>query len=1178
MSVSRLVDLDQRYAETQEPVLLTGVQALVRLPLDQRRRDARAGRRTGTLVSGYPGSPLGGYDLELARQAALLKAHDIVHTPAVNEELAATAVWGSQLASALPEPRYDGVVGLWYGKAPGLDRASDAIRHANLSGVTLHGGAVALVGDDAMAKSSTVPSSSEPTLAALHVPTLCPGNVQEVLDLGLHAVALSRCSGLWAALKIATNVADGFQTVDVAPDRHVSAAVQAQLDGQPYVHVPTMHLVGEPLLALEHSLAYARLDAARAYSRANTLNRILGAADGGRLGLVARGKTFYDLRQALADLGLGDPDLERLGIRLLHVRMPFPLDGETVRDFARGLHEVVVVEEKEPFLERLVKAELFNLAQRPAVLGKQDDEDRPLVTLAGELDADAIAAAIGERIPRLQDVAPVRDRLALLRRRPLPAPLAMARAPYFCSGCPHNTSVTKLPDGAVVGAGIGCHGMATMMREEEVGHVTGLTQMGGEGAQWIGQAPFTGTRHVFQNVGDGTFHHSASLAMRASVAAGSNITYKLLWNSHIAMTGGQAPVPAMSLPDVTRWLAAEGIRRVIVTSDEPARWASARLADGAEVWDRARIVEAQEVLAGIEGTTVLIHDQECAAEQRRQRKRGTLEDPAARIFINERVCEGCGDCGTKSNCLSVHPVESEFGRKTEIHQASCNKDRTCLEGDCPSFMMVTPAVGRPAAATAAPPMEIGGLEDPSPPADLDGGFGIRIAGVGGTGVVTVSQVLATAALLDGHFVTGLDQTGLAQKGGPVVSDLRISAVALEDGANKLGVADCGLYIAADLLTGASAKLLAAADPGRTVAVVSTTRVPTGAMVVDTTAASPDADGLVERILARSDRERSVQLDASALASTLLGTEVVANMLLVGAAYQLGALPVSAAAVERAIELNGASAALNLEAFRRGRQAVAAPEELRAALAAVAPPPAPAPGPSPGETAIAARVAAPAGSELERLVAVRVPELVAYQGAALAKRYAAAVEAARRVEAERVPGRAAFAEAVAFSLHKLMAYKDEYEVARLHLDPRARAAVEAEFGAGARIVYQLHPPLLRAMGLRRKIGLGAWFDPALRTLAGMRRVRGTPLDPFGRAHVRRVERALIDEYRAAVDSASARLTPATHATAVEIARLPDLIRGYEDVKLASVGRYRARLAVLQARLDEELTPIPEKEIA
>jgi indolepyruvate ferredoxin oxidoreductase len=1149
--------------------IMTGVQALVRLPLEQRRADERAGLNTAAFISGYPGSPLGGYDLELTRNAKLLAAHGIVHRPAVNEELAATAVMGSQRAHLLPQARHDGVVGYWYGKAPGLDRAGDAMRHGNYGGVARTGGALVLVGDDPTAKSSTIPSASETTLAALLVPVLYPGDVQEVLDLGLHGVAMSRCAGLWVGLKMTVNIADGWGSVRVGADRVRPRTVQAVVDGRAHEHVPTQIFLGANLREMEHSLVAGRLDTALAYARANAINRIPVSAAGDRHGIVAVGKSYFDLRQALLDLGLEEEDLSALGVRLLHVRMPFPLDGDLVREFADGLDDILVLEEKQPFVERMVKEELYELARRPLVVGKRDEHGAPLVRADGELDADVIAQIVGARYTSWAELPGVSARLIRLRAGPQGEPLGLTRTPYFCSGCPHNSSL-KAPAGALVSAGIGCHGMVVLMRGDEdgVGNVVGLTQMGGEGAQWIGQAPFTDDEHIIQNIGDGTFSHSGSMAIRAAIAAGVNITYKLLWNAHVSMTGGQHASGSTSVPRVSEALLAEGVAKVIVTSDDPERW-SGQLPAGVRCWDRDRIVEAQQALSEVPGVTVLIHDQECAAELRRARKRGRAPNPAARMFINERVCEGCGDCGAQSNCLSLQPVDTEFGRKTRIHQASCNLDTSCLQGDCPSFLTVIPGSVKPRAVE-----ELSDDRLPDPPAWTRDSFGMRICGIGGTGVVTVAQVLATAAMLDGWHVRGTDQTGLAQKGGAVVSDLILRATEAER-SGRLSVAGCDLYLAADLIAAGDQVHLAAADPGRTVPVISTARVATGQMVVDPDAGYPATAALVQRILGRSRPHEGFVLDAQGAAETLFGTDVVANLLLVGAALQLGALPLSPASLERAIEINRAAATMNVQALRRGRQAVCEPEAFARALAGDT-----GLGDSgPGDTRagrgtrrverIAGRVSADPGSALRESVCLRVAELTDYQDAAYAKRFADCVERVRSAEARAVPGSEALAEAVAHSLHKLMAYKDEYEVARLHLDPAQRAAVEAQFGAGARVSYRLHPPLLRALGLRHKLELdAARTDPLLRALRAMRRVRGTRADPFGRARVRRLERELVTEFEAVVEELSADLDAANHLIALEIARLPDVIRGYEEIKLRNVERYREQLGALRDRLAAE----------
>ena len=1158
------LSLNDKFTVDVGKIYLTGVQALVRLPLVQRRLDVANGLNTATFISGYPGSPLGGYDLELQRRKAMLAEQHIVHNMGVNEELAATSVMGSQLAQQLPDPKYDGVIGLWYGKANGFDRAMDSLRQANLCGTSRTGGALALVGDDPTAKSSPTPGASEVAVAALMMPMLYPGDVQEVLDLGLHGIAMSRCSGLWTAIKMSTQVADGSGSAFVALDRVEPVMVSAELDGQPYEHVPSSHLYGDSVLRLERSMVYARIEAALAYARANDINRITLRTPDDRIGIASSGKTYFELRQAFRDLGLDDTDLPRLGVRLLHVRMPYPLDGQIVREFASGLQEILVLEDKRPFVELFLKDELYSLPDRPLVLGKLDEKGVQLVPLHAELDTQSIAQLVVGRLRRFESLPNVEERLERMTRKTHLEPLPHSRSPYFCSGCPHNSSAAAVPAGAVIGGGTGCHVLAVFMRPEDVGDIIGITPMGNEGAQWIGASPFSGLPHLIQNVGDGTYAHSGILAIRASIAAGVNITYKLLYNDHVAMTGAQPAIGIVSVPNLVRELLAEGAKRLIITTEDLGRYTGVELPAGVEVWDRDRMVEAQELLREVPGVTVIVHDQECAAEKRRKRKRGKLEDPALRVLINERVCEGCGDCGVQSNCLSVHPVETEFGRKTQIHQPSCNKDYSCLKGNCPSFLAVVPGTQKPARA-ALVELDTDALPDPQVQVPTDE-FGLRITGIGGTGVVTVAQTLATAALLDGRFVRGLDQTGLAQKGGPVISDLKI-ATTLLDQTNKLTAADCDLYLACDLLVGAQQANLTVADPERTIAVASTAQVPTGHMVVDTRTTFPDPDKLLARIMRSSRAALSVSFDAQAICEQLFGSDQVANMMLVGAAFQAGALPLTASAIEQAIELNGLAVRMNLQAFRRGRQAVSDPGGLQRAL------PTPADAirsvafPSPAAGKIASIVRAAPGSELERLVKVRVADLIGYQNRAYAERYARRVERVRAAEAERLLGHSELAEAVAFSLYKLLSYKDEYEVARLHLDPSLRADIQGRFGADASFAFKLHPPVLKALGMQRKIAIPGKAGIAMfQALARMKVLRHTRFDPFGHDHVRVLERELLQEFETLVDEIVERLTDANHAVAVDLARLPDMIRGYDEVKLANVDLYRQQVDRLRPQLN------------
>ena len=1169
-SRSGMLDLSAKYRAGDGEFFFTGVQALVRVPFDQLRADARAGLRTAAFVSGYQGSPLGGFDRELASMKAMADSQHVVHVPGINEELAATSVMGSQLSSTFRDATYDGVVGIWYGKAPGLDRAGDAIRHANFAGTARHGGVLALAGDDPACKSSTLPSGSDHTLADLHLPTITPGTVQEVLDFGLHGIALSRIAGLWTGFRIVTAVADGTATAVIDADRIVPVLPTIEFGGKPYVPAMTAKFVG-PSNAIEREIYEARLPLASLYAAANAaINVVTVDPADAWIGIVAAGRTYYEVVEALRELGLDERSLRDLGVRLLRIGMTYPLEPDIVRRFARGLAEIVVVEEKRPFLESALRDVLYGTADAPRIVGKHTPDGGPLVQYHGALDADLVVEPLRSRL--LQRIPA--DRLTPPAPAPRPrTPLAMlpARAPFFCSGCPHNTG-TKVPEGSVVGAGIGCHGMVTFMPGDRAGDIIGFTQMGGEGTQWIGIAPFVETDHLIQNIGDGTYFHSGSLAVRSAIAAGAHMTFKILYNGTVAMTGGQDAAGAIPVPELAATLVLQGVQRVIVTTDEKEKYRGVRLHEGVEVWPRERIIEAQQELAKLPGVTALIHDQQCAAELRRDRKRGKAVDPAMRVVINERVCEGCGDCGVASNCLSVQPVETEFGRKTRIDQSSCNKDYSCLAGDCPSFVTVVPkkrAAKRSAADPSAarrngggrrrPPLDRSLLPEPISIVPTDD-VTIRMPGIGGTGVVTVNQILGTAAMLDGRYVNGLDQTGLSQKAGPVVSDLRISRHPIE-GANKVMAGQVDVYLVFDLLVGLGAANIAGASPERTVAVVSTTRTPTGAMVIDPKIGYPDTAALLADLGAATRSDDIVHLDASAVAEGLFGDTTTANMLVVGAAYQRGALPIAAAAIEQAIELNGAAVEVNRLAFSWGRMWVVDQAAVEGAMAGTA-----------DEGSVdPARLDAMLGDlsqadgEFGRVLRLRTADLIAYQDERYARRYLDSVRAVAAAEQRAVPGSTQLAQAATRNLYKLMAYKDEYEVARLHRLSAARAHLEAEVGGDVKVTYHLHPPVLRSMGMQRKLKLGGWIAPAFATLAASRKLRGTALDPFGRAKVRRVERELVTEYEGILAALAGGLDSDRLAEAIELANLPDLVRGYEDIKLANVDRYRSELARLRSSL-------------
>ncbi len=1158
--VERPVQLADRYVLRDGEVFLTGLQALVRIPVEQHRMDERNGLRTATFISGYPGSPLGTLDLELLRQKKLLDAHDVTFLPGLNEELAATAVQGSQLASIFGELTHDGVVGIWYGKTPGLDRATDVLRHACCGGASATGGALVLVGDDVIAKSSAVPSSSEIAMAEKGMAVLSPSDPQDIVDLGLHGIALSRFSGLWTGLKLGTNLMDGGGTVAVRKEQVRPVLPDNTIDGKPFRHVVSANFMNKVKSAeIERSLVTSRPELARRYARANGLNRIEGDP-AAKIGFVVAGMPYLDLHQALATLGIDAAGLASSGIRILKLGMVSPLEPQIVQEFADGLDEIVVVEEKRAFIEVAIKDLFYGVSNAPAVFGKRGPDGSELLRPNADLPPSVIAAAIAPRILARVASTPVR---AWLDRRHAPAPSTIPiqplvnRTPYFCSGCPHNRS-TVVPEGSLVGVGIGCSALAVARPVEKVGESIGLCQMGGEGMLWLGMERYVRQQHFVQNLGDGTYHHSGSLAIRASVAAGSNITYKLLVNGSIAMTGGQDIVGGKGVPQIAAELLAEGVNRIIVTTNDLVRYKGLRLPAGVDLRHRDRLDETQRELAKIKGVTILIHDQPCAAELRRKRKRKLVVAPDQRMFINERVCEGCGDCGEKSNCLSVQPTQTVFGRKTRIHQASCNKDYSCLLGDCPSFVVVTPGT-RQADGQAAAQLEADRLPKPVRKVNVDD-FNMRITGIGGTGVVTIAQVISTAATMAGMHIRSFDQLGMAQKGGAVVSDIKFSPKPFA-GANKVEPGECDLYLGCDLLVAANDANLLAASGSRTIAIVSTAKVPTGPMVTNVALSYPDVDATLARIKATSRAADSVFADARDIVIALLGDDQYANIFLVGMAVQAGALPIEPALLEKAIELNGVSVDRNLQAFRRGRQLVADPAALEAALPRDV---VKKPVPSAEAKRISEVVRCAADQALADIVQHRVGELIAYQSAEYAQRYAQLVEQCRDREVTALGTSGAITHAAARNLYKLMAYKDEYEVARLSIDPAFEQTLKNEFGAGTTYSFKFHPPILIALGLKNKISVGRWFKPVLSVLVAMRGVRGTWLDPFGHDKVRKIERALIGEYSNALATAMGALTTANAQTVAKLAELPDIVRGYGNVKLANVVRFRDQLAGLASQ--------------
>lgn len=1161
--------LTDRFTKDSGTVFLTGIQALARLPLEQLRADIAAGRRTAAFVSGYPGSPLGGYGEAVKMAAKTQPDLPLVFRQGVNEEYAATAVMGSQLASTRPDATYDGVIGIWYGKAPGVDRAADALRHATFAGTSMHGGAVAIVGDDPNAKSSTVPSSSAGLMSDMHMPVLYPGDPVEALVLGRHAIALSRATGLWTALKIVADVADASANMDLHPEYF--NPIMPWADGEPYQHHPDGNLLTPNSLNLEREIIETRYELARRYAADNKLNHITVDAPDAWLGIMSSGITYREVREALSRLGLStDDEIAGAGIRLLKMGMPLPFNQETVTRFAAGLDEILVIEEKHGIMESLIKDALYSAAQRPRVVGKADESGQTLFPGWGSLDADAIMTPLRSRLQ-----SRVGDKLVPLsnKRERILIPLAVERAPFFCSGCPHNRS-TEVPAGTVVGAGVGCHTMSIFMDPDRMGDVVGLTAMGNEGTQWIGMAEFVETPHLVQNLGDGTFFHSGQLAIQAAIAADVNMTYKLLYNGTVAMTGGQDPMGQLEIADIVPSLLAQGVKQVLITTEDTSRYRHIDLPKGVEVWERDRLLEAQELLATVSGVTVLVHDQACAAETRRARKRGLAETPNLRTVINQRICEGCGDCGQVSNCLSVQPVETPFGRKTMIDQTTCNLDFSCMEGDCPSFVAIVPeptagvrgwlarrSGRRSLGATEAPKLAISPvlptLPDPVLVVPADD-FAMRITGIGGTGVVTVAQIIGTAAMQDGMEVRGLDQIGLAQKAGPVVSDLRLSRNRASF-TNRLGQEQADLLLAFDQLVAASPKGLLTCSPERTHVIGSNTMTPTGYMIthLDTALPSPDELGIQIAEHTRADHR---WVDAQAATTELFGSSTTANIFVVGMAVQAGVLPIAAERIEAAIVLNGVAVESNVTAFRWGRAQVANTAAVDAARSSAL-----TPEPVQAETFSSRLDALAVSGERRATLSMFARELVLWGDESTANEWFDVLEEVLLAENRLEAPTGVVLDAVAAGLFKLMAYKDEYEVARLMTDSQAMSEALSVAGKNGAVSWKLHPPMMRALGYDKKISIGTWATPVIRQLAKRKNLRGTAMDPFGRAEVRKVERQLPGEYLDVVRSGLDALSSSNAAEIVALAELPDLVRGYEDIKLANVERFRTQLAKAKAAL-------------
>ncbi|MES2028279.1 MAG: indolepyruvate ferredoxin oxidoreductase family protein [Pseudomonadota bacterium] len=1151
------VSLEDKYTKPSGRIYLSGIQALVRLPLLQRARDRAAGLNTGGFISGYRGSPLGMYDSALWGAKAHLAAENVRFQPGLNEDLAATSVWGSQQVGLFPGATVQGVFGIWYGKGPGVDRSADALKHANAAGTSKYGGVLALAGDDHGCQSSTLAHQSEQIFQAAMMPILNPATVQEYLDFGIYGIALSRYSGCWVGFKAISETAESSASITVDPQR-----MQFVEPGDFEIPPGGLHIRWpDPSLEAERRLHGPKMRAVAAFARANPIDRVMLDSPTPRFGIVTTGKAYLDVRQALTDLGLAEDACAAMGLRIYKVGLVWPLEVEGARRFADGLEDVLVVEEKQGFVEGQFVHALYNMdaARRPSVVGKRDERGTSLLPSEGELSPTLVARAILSRLEKMGSSNPqLAQRLARLEsfERVASTPVIKSqRVPFFCSGCPHNTS-TQLPEGSRAMAGIGCHGMATWMPNR---NTQTITHMGGEGANWIGQSPFTTEKHVFQNLGDGTYTHSGLLAIRAAAASGVNITYKILYNDAVAMTGGQSAESGFTVAQIASQMAAEGAKRIVIVSDEPDKYPDMSLFPaGITTHDRKDLDQVQRELRETPGLTVLIYDQTCAAEKRRRRKRGLYPDPPKRAFINDLVCEGCGDCSVKSNCVSVKPLETPLGRKRVIDQSSCNKDFSCVEGFCPSFVTVHGGGLRKAAKpTTAAQDPFGDI--PLPVArPLYEPYNLLMTGIGGTGVITVGALLGMAAHLEGKGCSVLDFTGLAQKNGGVMTHVRIAPAPEDIAAVRIAAGAADLLLGFDIVGAASPVALARIEQGVTRAVINTSLTPTAAFVTD---GNIDFEaGLMNKILRDAVGHRGIDfVQGTRIATAIMGDSIATNMLLLGFVFQKGLLPLSFAALERAIELNGSAVDSNKRAFAWGRLAAQDPAAL--------------------EKVVSAR-AAPETREisLPELIAFNADFLTRYQDAAYAQKYRDIIARVQAAETSRTPGLQGVTYAAARGLFKLMAYKDEYEVARLYTDGDFRAKLEQQFEGNFKLKFHLAPPILArkdpVTGHLRKRAFGPWVFGVFKVLASLRYLRGTPFDVFGYTAERRMERALVSEYVGEIDDVAARLSPQNHALATELLSLPDVIRGYGHIKHVAVRNAREQKVQLRSAFGDRFVEAAE----
>ena len=1137
------VSLFDKYDLEKDRAYITGIEALVRLPLLQHQRDIQAGLNTAGYVSGYRGSPVGTVDMSMRQASKQLAEHNITFHPGVNEDLAATAVWGTQQIDVFPGQKYDGVFSMWYGKGPGVDRSMDVIKHANSYGTMLNGGVLAIAGDDHACKSSTVPHQSEHMFIGAAVPVLNPANVQDVLDYGLYGWALSRFSGCWVGMKAITENMDSGISADLSPDR-VQICLPTDFEMPP----GGLNARG-PIapLELEELLHKYRIYAARSFALANNLNQIALDAGSPRLGIVTSGKSYLDVMEALNSLGVDDQLASEIGVRVFKIGMSWPLEPIATHEFARGLSEILVVEEKRSIIEDQITGQLYNwpVSDRPVVVGEFDEQGNELVTNLSELNPAMVAKVIGKRILQFHDSPKIRDYLEFLdtkEQRLSHIPSVMARTPYFCSGCPHNTS-TKVPEGSLAHAGIGCHYMAKWMdRRTEL-----FTQMGGEGASWIGQAPFVDTPHIFQNIGDGTYFHSGILAIRAAIASGVNITYKILYNDAVAMTGGQPVDGDLTLDQIVDQVRAEGVKTIAVVSEHPelAKQSLQRLKD-IPLYPKHEFDQVQLEMREVKGTSVIVFDQTCASEKRRRRKRGLMADSETRVFINPAICEGCGDCSDQSNCLSVIPKKTELGIKRQIDQNACNRDLSCTNGFCPSFVTLEGAAlkkvqtNRPTAD-----LEIV-LSEPKMPA-FDQPYNILVTGIGGTGVLTVGSIVAMAAHIEGKGCSTLNQTGLAQKFGAVVSHVKVAKTQQDIHAVRVPDGDADLLLGCDLVVSASADALARLNPARTKAVVNSYETATADFIHDKEYDFPAQD-LCDAINQEAGEGNAQFVDATRIARELLGDTIASNLFMLGYAYQNGYVPVSDDAIGQAITLNGVAIDLNKSAFLWGRRAAVNIDAVISQL---------------GEKSMPANVL----DTPESIIEWRAEYLKKYQNKSWSKRFVKSVEKITGIEPGGKPGELTIA--YAKSLFKLMSYKDEYEVARLYASPDFSNALDENFEGDYKLRFHLAPPIFQkinaANGLPMKRVFPGFTMKAFRVIAHCKFLRGTVFDLFGRTTERKTERNLIEDYRQLIDRQMANVTSENYDRFVELASLPMMIKGFGHVKELNIERYQEQVKVAEKQL-------------